>query len=148
MTHVRGLVIIGCSRRKAPVSMPIPALGLYEGNGVPLLRSRIGGSPPHRERVLILSARHGLIGADEPIRPYDQRMTLQRAYDLNVSCCPELSERLRRDPVEEALLLMEPRYLAAIHDSLYLLVSVIHVIAEPITNWPRVERVLDSWSWP
>lgn len=148
MTGVAGLVIIGCSRRKARGDVFMPALDLYEGNGVPLLRGRISDSPAHRERVLILSARYGLVGPDEPIKPYDQRMSSQRSRTLRTSCARVLSDHLARYPADEALLLMEPAYLAAVPDDLYLRVPVIHVIARPITDWTRAERVLDSWSWP
>jgi hypothetical protein len=71
-------LVIACSRRKAP--HPAAARDLYTG---PVFRQSLaaalaeaaryeaGGTPA---RVLVLSARYGLITLDEVIAPYDLRM--------------------------------------------------------------------------
>lgn len=68
----RRLVIAGCSRRKKPAAVPVPALELYQGGSIPWLRARLGEHPGLRQRVRILSAEHGLLTADSPVLPYDR----------------------------------------------------------------------------
>jgi hypothetical protein len=66
------LVLISCSARKA--SQPAIASVLYCGSYFSAcLQTAVAIAP--RDRVLILSARHGLLGLDEgPIAPYEQRL--------------------------------------------------------------------------
>lgn len=49
------LVIVTCSARKADTTAPVPALDLYRGGCIPVLRARIGGNPRLRARIRILS---------------------------------------------------------------------------------------------
>jgi hypothetical protein len=68
------MVIVGCTARKALAPEPLPALELYNGGCVPPLRARLGGDPRLRARVRFLSAEHGLVTADTPLRTYDRRL--------------------------------------------------------------------------
>jgi hypothetical protein len=132
---VRGLLIIGCSRRKLATETPVPALDLYQGWFFPQLRARIGESPQHRARVLILSALHGLITADTPLTPYDLRLTPERAAELKPACAHVLAEH---QITEDVLLLMEPDYRQALPQ----------LRAIETTKWDDAADVLDSWGWP
>lgn len=140
-----GLVIIGCSRRKTPSLKPVPALDLYQGACFPQLRARL--TPELRHRVRILSAKHGLVTADQRLYPYDQRLTLERACHLRRREADNITEAL--DGADEVLVVAEQRYL--------------HVVLRPIRThpgaprlrwvadpaaWGDVAAVLDSWSWP
>lgn len=65
------LVVIGCGAGKR--SEPAPAADLYTG---PYFRSCLATAlaiAPH-DRVLILSARYGLLALTDPIEPYDLTM--------------------------------------------------------------------------
>ncbi|RAS16050.1 DUF6884 domain-containing protein [Paraburkholderia bryophila] len=71
------LVIMACSATKAAV--PAPAIDLYRGVMYSTLRANAPGTRPV---VLILSAKHGFLSADQIIEPYEQRMTEARADDM------------------------------------------------------------------
>ncbi|MFI7087639.1 DUF6884 domain-containing protein [Streptomyces anulatus] len=139
-----GLVVIGCSRRKLPGTDPVPALELYQGWCFPQLRERVAGRPEFRARTLVLSARHGLIGSDEPIAPYYQVLTPQRALSYRDLVSAVLAEHLARHPAQEALLLLEPLYFQMLGLPQ---LPVVHQVSDPVSHWPQAARVLDGWGW-
>ena len=81
---MRSLVLLSCSARKRKTpTRPIPAIQRYDGVLFRVLRKYIreqGRSP--KIDILVLSARYGLITSQAPIRYYDQRMTRERASEL------------------------------------------------------------------
>ncbi|MFD4479866.1 DUF6884 domain-containing protein [Streptomyces sp. NPDC058471] len=140
-----GVVVVGCSRRKAATTDPVPALDLYQEWFIPQLRSLLGpAGSPWRDRVLILSARHGLITADTPLTPYDQRMTADRANALQSQTRTTLAGHLDLRPATQALVLLEPLYQEALGD---IPVRTVHTFTDPVTDFDAVRRVLNSWSW-
>ncbi|MEU2874034.1 DUF6884 domain-containing protein [Streptomyces olivoreticuli] len=143
--HVGGLVVVGCSRRKIVTTLPVPAIDLYQGWCIPMLRARLGPGTAQRRRVLIFSARYGLIRADEPVSTYDQPMTRGRASALRVPVRRALAQHLKTYPTREALVLLEERYL----DVMGLPgAPVVHAITDPVAHFAAARRILDSWSWP
>lgn len=140
---VHELVIIGCSRRKN--HGPAPALELYEGWCVPHLRSRIGNSAVHRQYVLILSARYGLVSADQPLHSYDHVMTPERADELRDEVTAELHEYVARNSITETLVLVPPTYVPALPERL---APTTHVITDPVRHWDAAAAVLSDWGWP
>lgn len=64
-------VVLACGAQKLPTAAP--ALELYTG---PLFGSarRWALSVTSRDRIFVLSALHGLVGADQVLEPYDQRI--------------------------------------------------------------------------
>jgi hypothetical protein len=139
-----GMVIVGCSARKA--AAPAAALDLYEGWCVPLLRRWIDGRPELRERVAVLSARHGLLHANQTIAPYDQRMTPERAAYLRPLCASQLERALSADPVDQVAVLLEPGYLDAL-PSLAERFRTVHYFSHPVEDWPQVTALLNGWGW-
>jgi hypothetical protein len=139
-----GLVITGCSARKAVA--PAAALDLYEGWCVPLLRRWIDGRPELRERVVVLSARHGLLHANQTIAPYDQRMTPERAACLRPVCASQLDRALTADPVDQAVVLLEPGYVEAL-PPLAERFRVVHYFSRPVEDWAQVTGLLAGWGW-
>jgi hypothetical protein len=71
------LVIMACSATKG--ATPAPAFELYQGVMYSTFRAN---APATRPAVIILSAKHGFISADEVIEPYEQRMTDARADEM------------------------------------------------------------------
>ncbi|MEV0536766.1 DUF6884 domain-containing protein [Kitasatospora sp. NPDC050463] len=140
-----GLVIVGCSRRKIITSNPVPALDLYQGWCIPELRQRLPTGTPERARVLVLSAGHGLVGADQPLTTYEQPMTAERARALRGPVRQALTTHLSIHPAHELLLLLESAYRDVLGD---LPLPVVHLITDPTTHIADVHRILDSWSWP
>lgn len=74
---VKHLVIMACSATKA--ATPAPALDLYRGVMYSTFRAN---APATRPAVIILSAKHGFITAEQVVDPYEQRMTEARADDM------------------------------------------------------------------
>lgn len=71
------LLIMACSATKG--AAPAPAFDLYQGVMYSTFRAN---APATRPAVVILSAKHGFISADEVIEPYEQRMTDARADEM------------------------------------------------------------------
>ncbi|MEV7775930.1 DUF6884 domain-containing protein [Kitasatospora sp. NPDC086791] len=143
-TGTTALVVVGCSARKSPSERPMAALDLYQGWCLPHLRARLRGRGELRQRTLILSARHGLLKADNPILPYDQPLTPDRAAALETEVRAGLADHLRALPAAEALLLLEPVYLALLG---YPPVPLVHIVTDPVRHWSAAEGVLDAWGW-
>lgn len=73
-------LILACSVSKQVVAAP--ALDLYKGRAFDLVRRQAERAG---FRVLVLSAKHGLLLPAKVIEPYDQKMNLTRARQLSVS---------------------------------------------------------------
>jgi len=144
------LVIAGCTRRKVATSCLVPALELYQGSCIPQLRARLGPYAFLRGRVLFLSARHGLVHAGTPLRPYDQQLTEARAEQLR----PDVMAALDREFIaggrpEEILLLLEPLYLLLLADlRAHPNRLMLRWIPNPGDGWEDAAAVLDMWGWP
>ena len=76
---MRRVLVISCSRRKRKGRGVLPAIERYDGPIFRLLRRFLAQArkPP---KILILSARYGLIELDHPTANYDEKMTAQTAY--------------------------------------------------------------------
>jgi hypothetical protein len=70
------LVLMACSATKADA--PAPALELYRG----VMYSTFKANAASTQAVVILSAKHGFVGAGQVIEPYEQRMTEARADEM------------------------------------------------------------------
>ncbi len=75
---MKRLLILACSSSK--LDQPAPALLLYQGPLFLVTRKWFAAAGPLK--VLILSAKHGLIDAQQKLAPYDQRMDHRRAREL------------------------------------------------------------------
>jgi hypothetical protein len=142
------IVIAGCSRRKTTTSRPLPALELYQGGCIPMLRARLGASPPHRARIRILSAPHGLITAETPLLTYDHALDPGMARALR----PAVTAALHADAalsgaVREVLVVAEPLYLTLL-TALLAAPTRIHWIDDVRHGWSQAAHVLDQWGWP
>jgi len=139
------LVIAGCSAEKATCTGLLPAIDLYDGGCVPPLRARLGPVPALRARVRFLSAEHGLVTADTPLRGYDRPLDPRRAAELR----PQVTRQLAAGGVPgDILLIAEPLYLVLIADLLALRRRPrIHWIPDHRSGWPQAAAVLDRWGW-
>ena len=89
---MKNLLLIGCSQRKVKTSEPLAAAELYDGPTYRCLRKMYrGGRNLENVDVLIISAKHGLLTAQQPIYDYDQHMTLHRSDELR----PDIQDRLK-----------------------------------------------------
>ncbi len=89
----RKLLLVACSQRKLRTKGLLPAIERYDGVNYRVIRKamREGYFPPNVD-IKILSAKFGLIDAQERIPWYDQRMNKERAVELN----PKVMQRLKR----------------------------------------------------
>lgn len=139
------MVIVGESSRQRDIERPWPVLELYEGPCFERLRARVGASLLHRLRVFVLTTRHGLVGANERLRPYEPARF--GPDGLRAQVRKTLHPYLAVCPAEEVLLLMATHYLDLLprvtgHTGL------VHTIVDPVGDWPQVSALLDRWGWP
>ncbi len=78
------LLVQSCSQSKNEVSDPTPAFDVYSGYFYRILKKAIRtGEFREDTDIVILSAKYGILEADEPITAYDQIMSENRAEELN-----------------------------------------------------------------
>lgn len=74
----RPIVFMACSAGK--LARAAPALQLYRGVMWQTLRAH--ADPANMPHLVVLSARHGFVSADQVIEPYEQLMTAERSDEL------------------------------------------------------------------
>jgi len=107
------LLIISCSKRKRGGTMN-PALQIYDGPVYRALRKRIGYLGPGKVRVFIISAKYGLIPAERVIENYDEKITLERAMELNANVLESLRDILTIGNCKGVFVNLGSKYCAAI----------------------------------
>jgi len=109
----------------------MPALELYQGGGIPEIRVCIGDYPPMREQTFILSARYGLLGADDLIVPYNAVLTLADALRMRPTVWNDIQRRVLTPRRPDAIFIFaEPLYFALAADLLEGTPTT-HIIWEP-----------------
>lgn len=78
----RDLLIISCSATKKHGTGLTPAIELYDGPAFRILRNHLNKMSMH-PHILILSAKHGLIDAYDPLYYYDVKMNRNRALEIS-----------------------------------------------------------------
>lgn len=143
------LVVVGCSAEKSSTDGPLAALDLYDGGCVPPLRARLGADARLRARVRFLSAQHGLVTADTPLRPYDRPLDPERAKVLRPRVKAALHEEMATAGVpREVLVVAEALYLILLADLLALPDRPqVHWVPDHARGWPQAAAVLDRWGW-
>jgi hypothetical protein len=105
---------MSCSQRKRPDDGLLPAIERYDGPPFRVLRRFLKGQPTGSLDIHILSAKFGLIAADQPIPNYDQRMTPARAKELNPEVITRLECLLNSQPYQNLCFCMGQIYLRAL----------------------------------
>jgi hypothetical protein len=108
------LLIIACSHRKKPAKEQLPAIERYDGPAFRVLRKFLREGRGPTLRIVILSARYGLIDSDQPIRDYDTRMTQAAAESLRPDVLRRLRLVLRADPIRSVGICMGRDYSHAV----------------------------------
>lgn len=109
----------------------MPALNLYQGGGIPEIRAFIGDLAAMRQQTFILSARYGLLGADDLIVPYDAVLTLADALRMRPSVWTEIQHRILTPRWPDTIFVFaEPLYFALAADLLEGTPNT-HIIWEP-----------------
>lgn len=76
------LLIIACSARKTQTPTSVPAIDRYDGPAFRVIRKYLRENSNRRIKVLILSAKFGLIESSQPIPYYDLRLDAGQAATL------------------------------------------------------------------
>lgn len=93
--RTRYLLIVACSQRKRPDPGPMPAIERYDGvNFRVIAKAKREGYWPDSLDLLIVSAKYGLLRPDTLIEAYDQRMTRERAKQLQAQISAGLDDYL------------------------------------------------------
>ena len=109
-------LILSCTQAKRGDERLLPALERYDGPAFRVVRRFLRETDPALWDVDLyaLSARYGLISANQRIADYDQRMTPTRAAELR----PDVLSRLRRilsQGYTEVFLSLSRSYLQAVN---------------------------------
>jgi len=115
-TSDRRLLILSCSRKKKAGSKLSPALERYDGPAFQVLRKFIIECPTeaHNLDIRILSAKFGLIPADQPTPCYDKLMTTHRATLLNPAVLADVERLLAGCKYRKLLINVGQNYLPAL----------------------------------
>lgn len=117
-TEPRYLLLVACSQRKRTDPEPLPAIDRYDGVNFRMIRKlRRQGELPTNLDILIISAKYGLLRGDDPITWYDQRMTRQRALELQASTSNNLDSILRTAAYQEIFVNLGKDYMPALKNS-------------------------------
>jgi hypothetical protein len=111
MSYSQNMLIIACSQAKTKDVGLVPAIDRYDGPAFRLLRKY---KRQHHDRdfphTVVLSAKYGLIFADEPIPYYDQRMTVDRAHQINREALERIEEISAKQHYKEIFISMSTMY--------------------------------------
>lgn len=88
------LLLLSCGKRKRADLDLLPALERYDGPLFRVVRRFCATHPLSQPDIYILSAKFGLISANQPIPNYDQRLTPERASELRPAVQETLAQIL------------------------------------------------------
>lgn len=109
------LLVQSCSATKNRVTEPTRALDVYDGYFFRILKKAIRENSFRSDiDICILSAKYGLIDAEDAITTYDQRMTSSRAEELRESVTDNIRERIGEKEYNEIVLNLGKEYLQAV----------------------------------
>lgn len=109
--HELRLIVLSCSAAKRR-GANLPALELYDGPRFRLLRKYLRVTGDKSLRIAIVSARHGVVTANQRIDLYNRKMTSERARQL----APVIARRLARlsSEVDSVFVIASTAYAEAI----------------------------------
>lgn len=141
-------LILGCSRTKIESPELLPAIERYDGPPYRVLRRYLSKNQSDilSLDIYVLSAKFGLIDGRLCIENYDQKMTMERAAQLNEGVIDRFRVELLPRDYDEIFLSMGKTYLQAligIDDLIDKQTSVI----KPISSSGKQLTELRNWLW-
>lgn len=115
-TSKRRLLVLACSQQKVDVLSRIPALRRHDGPAFRVLRKYLLSRRDPYLKVLILSAKYGLIPAEKCISNYDRRLDAKRAALFRSTVTRGLGRELAQFRPKSTLLCMSKLYLTCLSD--------------------------------
>lgn len=122
------LLIMACSSKKNPTKKEVPAINLYEGVFYSVLRNAFKENPRMRKhiKVLIVSAKYGLMDSDQIISTYELKMDSEIAAQQKESNTKLLQKYLEEIKPETVTVVMGEIYLSSVDfDSLNIPITYI-----------------------
>ena len=109
------LLIQSCSATKQNVESPVPALDLYDGYFFRIINKALRANQFQSGLdIIIISAKHGVVEPDEEIGYYDQRMTTERAEQLNDEVVNTIASHVTEDEYGKVWINLGKDYLPAV----------------------------------
>jgi hypothetical protein len=110
------LLLLNCSQRKKFDEQLLPAIERYDGPAYRVLRRYLNQNLTPSVDVRILSAKYGLISADDYLPYYDYRLTKGQAQKLHYQVITKLETILNRKSYTNLLICLGKEYLEVICD--------------------------------
>lgn len=108
-------IVISCSNVKKKFPSPKPALYVYDGPYYKTIRKLIReNSFPADVKILIVSAKYGLLELESKIETYDFRIDKHRAVEICPSVINKLEDFIRKNYCSELVINLGTDYLPAI----------------------------------
>jgi hypothetical protein len=115
------LLILACCPKKVETPVPVPAAQLYRGVFHNCYRAALRRGYGSDIRLVILSAKYGLLLGDDLVLPYEQPMTPERALELEEGVVARLTQVAGGQRWESACVCMVGKlYLAMVRKVLVL----------------------------
>lgn len=110
------LLILACSAKKTETADPLPAIDMYQGVLFSVLKKALREDPSlgSKLKILIVSAKYGLIQADTNIYYYDLKMTPKNAVLQKKSNTLRLKNILKAEMPETIVFAAGKTYLQSI----------------------------------
>jgi hypothetical protein len=144
----RRCLIVGCSRTKVDSPQPLSAIQRYDGPAFRVIRRYLSQAPESVQDVdiFVLSAKFGLLSAENKIPSYDRLMTAARAAELRP--CVQEAVRVQVCPQKyaEVFLSMGKTYLQAMEGLDTLLGDGVRVIISDSASGQKLTD-LQRWLW-
>ncbi len=138
-------LILSCTRTKREDEGKLPALERYDGPTFRVVRKflREGNQVLQNVDIYVLSARYGLMSAEERVENYDQRMTTARANELRSKTLEKLGQ-IFNCQYDEVFLALGRSYMEAIASYESLVPEETKVIVSRASAGKRLTE-LKSW---
>lgn len=109
------LLIQSCSKNKQQKETPTSAINLYDGYFFRIIKkAKREGYFDSDIDILILSAKYGIIEADKKIEYYDQRMTENRAFEIQDQVISDIANKVSKESYETIIINLGKDYRPAI----------------------------------
>lgn len=109
------LLVLSCSQKKNTTPGTIPAIERYDGPAFRVLRRyRRENGLSRFPATFVISAKFGLIGANEKIPYYDQKLSIERMRELRPFIQNQFAEILNKGDFEESFISAGSLYLQAL----------------------------------
>ena len=109
-------LLLSCSNKKTWSSNPVKAIDLYNGVFFSVYKKALRNNPSleGKLKLLIISAKYGLIEDSEMISYYDQKMTETVAFQQQANNSLKLQSLVERDQPQSIVVAMGKMYLKSI----------------------------------